>query len=196
MTAQARGARPGAACAPGIRGAKALMAAAMAIAAAAAAIAPAPAAAQQANRVEAFRDWSVFVADDGGPVCWVATEPQSSEARRGGSVVRVNRGDIYMMVAIRPQQGVANEVSVVSGYPYRDGSEVQARIGDERYELFTEGEHAWPRPEDDGKLIESMKAGVTAVISGVSSRGTTTTDRFSLLGFTDALETARARCAE
>jgi invasion protein IalB len=188
MTAMTRRARPG-------RAQRIRTVAAAALAALTAATATAPdAAAQTANRVEAFRDWSVFTADDNGPVCWVATEPKSSEARRGGQLVQVRRGDIYLMVAIRPQQGVANEVSVVSGYPYRDGSEVQARIGDERYELFTEGEHAWPRPEDDGKLIESMKAGVTAVISGVSSRGTTTTDRFSLLGFTDALTAAQARC--
>ncbi|MFO7856378.1 MAG: invasion associated locus B family protein [Paracoccaceae bacterium] len=172
-----------------------LMAAAAAVTALTAGAMQAPeAAAQTANRVEAFRDWSVFTADDNGPVCWVATEPKSSEARRGGQAVRVRRGDIYMMVAVRPEQGVANEVSVVAGYPYRGGSDVEARIGDDRFELFTEGEHAWPRPEDDGRLIESMKAGVTAVVTGVSARGTTTTDRFSLLGFTDALTAAQARC--
>jgi invasion protein IalB len=188
MTAMATGVRPG--------GARRLLTAAAAALAALTAAAWAPeAAAQTANRVEAFRDWSVFTADDNGPVCWVATEPKSSEARRGGRLVRVQRGDIYLMVAIRPEQGVSSEVSVVSGYPYRDGSEVETRIGDDRFELFTEGEHAWPRPEDDGKLIESMKAGVTAVVTGVSSRGTTTTDRFSLLGFTDALNAARARCS-
>lgn len=172
-----------------------LTAAAAALAALSATVATAPeAAAQTANRVEAFRDWSVFTADDNGPVCWIATEPQSTEARRGGQAVRVRRGDIYMMVAIRPQQGVRNEVSVVAGYPYRDGSEVKAVIGSDSFSLFTEGEHAWPRPEDDAKLIDAMRGGVTAVVTGVSSRGTTTIDRFSLLGFTDALTAAQARC--
>ncbi|MGM0583980.1 MAG: invasion associated locus B family protein [Pseudomonadota bacterium] len=155
----------------------------------------APAAAQDsANRVEAHRDWSVFVADAGGPVCWVVTQPKSSVARRGGNPVQVRRGDIYLTVAIRPEQGVENEVAVVSGYPYKQGSEVEVEIGGDTFELFTQGENAWPYPEDDGELIAAMKGGVAAVVTGVSSRGTTTEDRFSLLGFTDALNAAQARC--
>ncbi|MEM6440864.1 MAG: invasion associated locus B family protein [Pseudomonadota bacterium] len=155
-----------------------------------------PAAAQQtANRVEAYRDWSVFTADDGGPVCWVVTQPQSSTATRNGQRVQVRRGDIYLMVAIRPQQAVTNEVSVVSGYPYREESTVRADIGSDRYELFTRGENAWLRPGQDDGMVEAMKRGSVAVVVGTSSRGTQTTDRFSLLGFTDALNAARGRCS-
>lgn len=152
------------------------------------------AAQQTANRVEAYRDWSVFTADDGGPVCWVVTQPQSSQATRNGQRVRVNRGDIYLMVAMRPQQGVTNEVSVVSGYPYRENSTVRTEIGSDRYEMFTRGENAWLRPGQDDGMIEAMKKGAVATVTGISSRGTTTTDRFSLLGFTDALNAARSRC--
>lgn len=155
-----------------------------------------PAAAQQtANRVEAYRDWSVFTADDGGPVCWVVTQPQSSQASRNGQRVQVRRGDIYLMVAIRPQQGVANEISVVAGYPYREGSTVRTEIGSDRFEMFTRGENAWLRPGQDDGMVEAMKRGSVAVVVGVSSRGTQTTDRFSLLGFTDALNAARGRCS-
>lgn len=154
-----------------------------------------PAAAQDsANRVEAHRDWSVFTADAGGPVCWVVTQPKSSVAKRGGKPVQVRRGDIYLTVAIRPEQGVENEVAVVSGYPYKADSEVEMEIGSDDFDLFTQGENAWPYPEDDSEVIAAMKAGVAAVVTGVSSRGTTTVDRFSLLGFTDALNAAAARC--
>lgn len=168
---------------------------AMAAAVAATAAMAGEALAQQvANRVEAYRDWSVFTADANGPVCWIVTQPKSWEARRGGNRVTVNRGDIYLMVAIRPQQGVGNEISVVSGYPYRDGSSVRAEIGGTRYEMFTQGENAWLRPGSDDGMVEAMKRGSSAVVTGVSSRGTTTIDRFSLLGFTDALNAARRRC--
>lgn len=154
-----------------------------------------PAMAQQtANRVEAFKDWSVFTADANGPVCWIVTQPQSSSAKRGGKPVSVRRGDIYLNVSFRPEQGVVNEVSMVAGYPFRDGSEVTATIGSSRFKLFTNGENAWPRQGDDVKIIEAMKKGSVATFTGVSSRGTTTTDRFSLLGFTDALGEAGNRC--
>ncbi|MEM1314957.1 MAG: invasion associated locus B family protein [Pseudomonadota bacterium] len=174
---------------------RAKLLAAAAITAAAAVLAEPAAAQQTANRVEAYRDWSVFTADDGGPVCWVVTQPQSSTATRGGQRVQVRRGDIYLMVAIRPQQGVANEVSVVSGYPYREGSTTRAEIGSTRLEMFTRGENAWLRPGQDDGMVEAMKRGSVAVVTGTSSRGTVTTDRFSLLGFTDALNAARGRCS-
>jgi invasion protein IalB len=155
----------------------------------------APAAAlTTANRVEAFRDWSVFTADAGGPVCWIVTQPQSTEARRDGRRVSVTRGDIFLMVAVRPQQGVKNEISVVAGYPYREDSTVRADIGSDRHEMFTQGENAWLRPGGDDAMIEAMKRGSVAVVTGVSARGTQTIDRFSLLGFTDALNAAQSRC--
>ncbi|WP_345798981.1 invasion associated locus B family protein [Albimonas sp. CAU 1670] len=169
--------------------------AAVALALAAVQTAPVQAAAQQStNRVEAFRDWSVFTADAGGPVCWIVTQPQSSVAKRGGKPVQVQRGDIYLTVAVRPRQGVKNEIAMVAGYPFKEGSTVEAEIGSKKFELFTEGENAWTYPNDDGDIITAMKAGAAVVLTGVSARGTTTIDRFSLLGFTDALTSAQTRC--
>jgi hypothetical protein len=45
-------------------------------------------------------------------------------------------------------------------------------------------------------MVAAMRAGAQAVVTGVSSRGTTTIDTFSLMGFTAALDAARAACAE
>ena len=50
-------------------------------------------------------------------------------------------------------------------------------------------------PSDDAKLVAAMKRGSNAVVTGVASRGTTTKDTFSLLGFTAATEDAEKRCA-
>mgnify|MGYP000275956174 CR=1 FL=1 len=60
-----------------------------------------------------------------------------------------------------------------------------------RIEAWTDGEWAWPASEnDDAQIIAAMKRGVNAVLSARSSRGTTTKDTFSLLGFTAAVEEA------
>ena len=40
----------------------------------------------------------------------------------------------------------------------------------------------------------AMKRGSTAILTGVSGRGTQTRDTFSLLGFTAAVEEAARRC--
>mgnify|MGYP000007867722 FL=1 len=41
-----------------------------------------------------------------------------------------------------------------------------------------------------------MKRGSSAIITGVSKRGTKTRDTISLMGFTAALEDAEKRCPE
>jgi invasion protein IalB len=64
------------------------------------------------------------------------------------------------------------------------------------FELFTEGEYAWPAtPEDDAKVVAAMKRGSDAVLKARSGRGNITTDTFSLSGFTAAVEEAANRCA-
>lgn len=150
---------------------------------------------QVANRVDAKRDWSVFTADADGKVCWIVTQPKSTTARRGGKPVQVNRGDIYLMVSVRPNQGVKNEVSVVSGYPYAPGSKVEVKIGSAQFDMFTAGENGWlDSPDIDARMVAAMKGGATAVVTGKSARGTQTIDTFSLLGFTDAMNLAQDLC--
>ncbi|MEM1346122.1 MAG: invasion associated locus B family protein [Pseudomonadota bacterium] len=156
----------------------------------------APATAQTQNRVDSKRDWSIFEVDqNGAKICWIVSRPTESAALRGGQRVSVNRGDIFLMVAVRPADGVKNEVSFMAGYPFRQGSEVEAKIGSATFELFTDGENAWaPTPADDDRIVAAFKRGVNARVEGLSSRGTTTIDTFSLLGFTAALDSATARC--
>jgi len=72
---------------------------------------------------------------------------------------------------------------------------VNVNISGNSFELFTEGEWAWPATvEDDRKIITAMKRGANAIVTGVSGRGTQTKDTFSLLGFTAAVEDAAKRC--
>lgn len=156
-----------------------------------------PVAAQQEfERAGAQRDWSVFASGEGEErVCWIVTKPKSWRAERDGRRVDVNRGDIYLMVATRPAQGVDNEVSWVAGYPIRENGSVRLDIGGDSFALFARGENAWPEnPSVDDRVVQAMRAGVEAVASGVSTRGTTTVDTFSLLGFTAALDEAQRLC--
>jgi len=72
---------------------------------------------------------------------------------------------------------------------------VTVGIDGESVNLFTLGELAWTNSdEDDSRILAALKRGKEAVIVGMSSRGTKTTDTFSLLGVTAAAEDARNRC--
>lgn len=149
---------------------------------------------QSTNRVAAKTDWSVFV-EDNPTECWGVSTPKEREETREGRVVSVNRGEIFLMVFYRPSADAKGQVVFTGGYPFRSGSTVNMNISGNEFELFTDGEWAWPaRAADDSKIVTAMKRGSNAIVTAVSSRGTTTKDTFSLLGFTAAVEDAEARC--
>jgi invasion protein IalB len=145
-----------------------------------------PAAAQdteEVRRLGEFQDWRAFTyTEDGSKVCYMASEPTSEE----GDYTR--RGEVYAMVTHRPSQGTENVVSFIIGYPFQEDSRVDVTIdGSKSFTLFTHKDTAWaPDAETDRQLVQAMRAGRRMVVEGTSSRGTDTTDTYSLLGFTAA----------
>ena len=171
---------------------RALLAGTIALAALAGA---APAQEESTNRVAVETAWSVFVEDD-PKECWSVSSPTMTVNTRDGQEVPVRRGDILLFVTFRPASGVAGEVSFTGGYPFADGSTVELDIDGTTYQLFTEGEYAWPASAaDDATIVAAMKRGADATLTARSSRGTRTQDTFSLFGFTAALDEAQSRCS-
>ena len=149
---------------------------------------------QSTNRVAAKTDWSVFV-EDNPTECWGVSTPKEVVNTRDGRVVAVNRGQTLLMVFYRPSAEAKGQVAFTGGYPFASGSAVNMNISGNEFELFTEGEWAWPATTaDDAKIIAAMKRGADATLTARSSRGTQTKDTFSLLGFTAAVEDAEKRC--
>ncbi|MBC7163619.1 MAG: hypothetical protein H5U15_01290 [Roseovarius sp.] len=146
------------------------------------------------NQVATSTAWSVFEENDPRE-CWAVSAPTETVNTRDGRVVAVRRGDILLMTFFRPGAEVQGQITFTGGYPFAPGSTVNMRVGDESYEMFTEGEWAWPATtEDDAKILAAMKRGVDAVLTARSARGTQTKDTFSLMGYTAAVEEAENRC--
>lgn len=145
-----------------------------------------------AELYESFDQWHVRAVGEGKErVCWVVSEPTKWQASRKN----VRRGDIYLAVSFRPGDGVAEEVNFHAGYPLKERSRVAVQVGGRSHEMPTYRENAWgANPNEDSVLVMAFKKGRYAVVRGVSSRGTRTTDTFSLIGFTAALERARRAC--
>jgi hypothetical protein len=147
---------------------------------------------ESTNRVATMTDWNVF-ADEGPKECWGVSKPREWVATNGGNPVQVNRSEILLFVTFRP--GAAGQISYTGGYPFADGSTVDVNIDGSTFQLFTDGEWAWPgSAADDAALLAAMKAGTTATLTARSGRGNVTTDTFSLRGFTAAMEDAGKRC--
>ena len=148
----------------------------------------------ESNQVAAETDWVVFEGAD-PKECWAVTAPKETVNTRDGSEVSVRRGDILLFVTYRPGQSIAGEVSFTGGYPFADGSSATLEVGGATFDLFTDGEYAWPAtPADDQKIVTAIKRGADAVITARSARGTQTKDSFSLLGATAMIEEAEKRC--
>jgi hypothetical protein len=153
--------------------------------------------AQSSERVASHTDWQVFVAENPRE-CYIVSQPTTSAARRNGDTVDVQRGDVRLFVSFRPSESVSNEVSFTGGYPFDPGAPVRLRIGSSDFSM-TPGsgeaaEWAWTDPADDANAVATMRNGANAVLTGLSTRGTTTIDEFSLMGFTAAVTDAEARC--
>ncbi|MEM8631705.1 MAG: invasion associated locus B family protein [Pseudomonadota bacterium] len=148
------------------------------------------------DSVATLENWSVFV-ESNPKECWVAAQPKETVNTRGGQSVEVRRGQILLFVRWRPDKDVAAEVSFTGGYPFATDRPVSLSVGGKDYELpKVQDEWAWATDGSaDAAIVAALKAGVDAVVTGRSERGTTTKDTFSLIGFTAATEEAAKRCA-
>ncbi len=150
----------------------------------------APARAQGIERLGNFTDWSAFRFEENGkPACYVASQPKTDVGDY------TNRGKIYAIVAHRPAEKRTGEVSFRAGYDYKKDSEVKVAVDKKSWTFFTDGENAWAAEADaDRAIVKAMKAGSRMVVKGTSSRGTATTDTYSLLGFSKAYAAIGKAC--
>ncbi len=68
-------------------------------------------------------------------------------------------------------------------------------VGSDKFQLYPKDDKAFMRdPAEERKLIESMRKGSDLSVKGVSTRGTETTDTYSLKGLGAALTHVEASC--
>lgn len=149
---------------------------------------------ESTNRVATKTDWSVFT--EGNPKeCWGVSSPKQTANTKDGKPAQVRRGDILLFVTFRPGAGAKGEVSFTGGYAFASKSKVKVDIDGKSYEMFADGEWAWPASaEADAALLAAMKKGSNATLSAASAKGTQTKDTFSLRGFSAAMQEAETRC--
>ena len=160
------------------------------------------AAGEEAYRAAVVKDWTVVVWASGDPECGIISRPTRRAAIRGGKEAVAGRGGSSLSVSVDPGDPPPHyRVSYRSGYPFRRNSAAALSIDGQAFRLMvgaTEADSEWawpPSAEDDGKVVDAMKRGLSAVITAASRRGTEVRDTFSLLGVTDALKLAERRCA-
>ena len=136
--------------------------------------------AQTPQKIGEHGHWAAYTLKDGdGQVCWMASAPTKMEGKY------TRRGDPFALVTHHPGKQVRGEVSLVAGYSYRKDGVVKATIGKRSFEFTPQGDRAWSGGTDeDARLVKAMIRGALMKVVGYSSRGTRTTDTYSLKGFT------------
>lgn len=139
-----------------------------------------------------FGAWGAYTASPGGKkICFVLSRPTSMKTDPPNRP----RDPAYAFVSTRPHEKVDNEVSVMVGYPLKPGSEGSVQIGDDRFAMYTQDDGLWIKnAAEEDKLVDAMRKGADATVRGTSSRGTDTTDVYSLKGLTQALEKIEQTC--
>ena len=93
------------------------------------------------------------------------------------------RGITYILV-YRINKSKDAIVQIAAGYPYKKGQNVDVTIDNVQFDFYSDDDTAWSN--DDNKVIFAMKKGIKLTVKGESSRGTKTTDIYTLKGFTAA----------
>lgn len=135
-------------------------------------------------------DWEAFTGRESGKlVCYMGAVPTKSRGKY------TKRGRTFLLITHRPAEQSKNVISLQAGYTFKKTSEVELAIGETSFKLFTDEQWAFAADTaTDNELVKSMIGGAALIVSGLSSRGTQTTDTYSLKGFTAALKAIGKAC--
>ena len=141
-----------------------------------------PAAIAEPVEMLVSKNWGAYRYDnDGSRICFISSVPTKSK----GKYDPKNRGDIRVFVSHGPGKAERDVVQVIAGYRYKPQSDVSLTIDGKSFKLFTIEDRAYAESEeDDRRMITLMKRGSRMTVVRISSRGTKTTDTYSLSGFT------------
>jgi len=139
-----------------------------------------------------FGTWGAYSATPNGKkVCFALAKPSSSKTNPPNRP----RDPAYAFVSTRPAEKVNNEVSVMIGYALKPGSESTVEVGGASFAMYTQGDGLWIKnAAEEERMVEAMRKSADLVVKGVSTKGTETTDTFSLKGLAQALDKIAQDC--
>jgi hypothetical protein len=160
--------------------------------------------------VASFGDWGVYQSQaNKGRVCYTLAQPKDRNP------ADLKRDPAYAFISDRPGEGVRNEVSFIMGFDVANppdssanddksdkGSKKKvaikgatATVGDQSFELLAKASNLWVKnAAKEGQLVDEMRKGAKLEVKAMSKKGNVTTDTYSLIGFSQALERVLKDC--
>lgn len=137
---------------------------------------------------EKFWDWSLFKTNRGDQtVCYLASTPiktTDSFFKRGES--------FFLVTNIKND---ADEISVASGFTYKNNSDVELSFASKKFYLFPFKVLAWSNNKTaDIEIIKEMQKNADMVVTSVAANGKIATDTYSLIGFAQSYKKLKESC--
>jgi invasion protein IalB len=151
-----------------------------------------PAGETQPTLLGQYGDWGAYTASPAGhKVCFALAKPKVTKTEPAGR----KRDPSYMFISTRPGENVRNEVSVVIGYPFKASSDATAEIGTAKFAMYTQNDGAWIKNvAEEARMVDAMRKGADLTVKGMSGKGATSTDQYSLKGLAQALDKVGQEC--
>lgn len=150
-----------------------------------------PLSAQGTRVVKKFSAWTLY-AHQGPPgdICFITSQPRETKP------AEVQRGRAYFYVSSWTKDGIRSQVSVLLGYELEDQSDITIRIGNRRFKLFAKDDKAFVSDAtQELQLIDAMKRGNFMTVIAKTKDGTQTSDTYSLIGATAAVNSLNSGCS-
>jgi hypothetical protein len=143
----------------------------------------------QALKLGQFDDWIAYATPGAKKVCYALSVPKERLPKN------LNRDPGYLFVSYRPDEKVRGEIAVVMGFAVKENAPAQALLGSSMFELAGKDTSLFVHnAAEEGTMLAAMKRGGSLLVKASSKRGNATTDRFSLAGIVQALDTAEKAC--
>lgn len=135
-----------------------------------------------------FADWGVFSVQYGKKkICYIMSLP----IKRKGNYHK--RGEPYFLVTDSGKN--VDEITISSGYEYKNSSEVNLSFGLKKFSIFTHKNLSWANSKsDDIDIVKEMKRNLDVIVIGTAKGDRFSQDTYSLIGFSRAYENMKEIC--
>ncbi len=143
------------------------------------------------EQLGSYGEWGAYAAQSGrNRTCYALGQPKERTPK-----TKLKESAAYVFISTRPAENIHNEVAINLGYPTKDGSPAVADIDGDSYELITKGTNAWVKDQTREKeFVGALRGGSKLIVKASSSKGTSTTDSYSLKGLSEAIARAVQEC--
>ena len=150
-----------------------------------------PVMAQETKVVKTFSAWTMY-SHIGAPgdICFITSQPRETKP------ADVQRERAYFYVSSWNKDGIRSQISVLLGYDLEDQAPITVTVGSRQFKMFAKDDKGFVGDStSELQLIDAMKRGNFMTVTAKTKDGTETTDTYSLIGATAAVNSLSNGCS-